>query len=163
MHQSSPKPKRFRAIFHHRPAAGWVLLAVVLGVTVRMAQASPANQEQEPTPTLTPSASLTAVLDLRVSTLDPSLPELQPPPPDGGLVAFHNMPVYQGPGLEFAEIGRLPYGAPIFPQARTGDNEWLQIDFAGFEGWVTAVSVHMGFNPSSLPVVGVEAPPAIDI
>jgi hypothetical protein len=63
-----------------------------------------------------------------------------------------SLTVYAGPGEQFEHLGGLPYGAFVYPLARTGDGIWLQIEYAGFEGWIPRRWVDMAYDVVFLPV-----------
>lgn len=126
----SPKSRWVRAAFHKL----WFLTA---GLTLAFGLARTVPSVLAATPTPTPTQTL------------PALPD---PPADGGVVAVQDLTVYEGPGESFSELGGLPYGAFIYPQARTQDTVWLQIEYAGFEGWVYRPLINMAFDAVVLPV-----------
>lgn len=141
---SGPKSSQwFRAVFRHLLVAGWLVGLVATGLLAGLAQAAPPAQE-EPTAT---------------ATLLPALPA---PPVDGAVVAVRTLAVYDGPGIEFTELGGLPYGAIIYPQARTEDVRWLRIDYAGFDGWIESRFVTIGFNAAALPISTLAGTPGAD-
>jgi len=119
-----------RAVFRSIAVLAVGALAISPGVAGSRVQA---RQTRTPTPTAT-------------------LPGLPPPPVDGGIVAVHDLTVYEGPGEQFGTLGGLPYGAPIYPQARSRDTRWLRIDYGGLEGWVQRGFVNMGYDPVTLPL-----------
>lgn len=125
-----------RAVFRSIAVLATGALAVSLGVVGSRAQAAPQTRQTDtPTPTAT-------------------LPGLPPPPVDGGIVAVRDLTVYEGPGEQFETLGGLPYGAPIYPQARSRDTRWLRIEYGGLEGWVQRGFVDMGYDPVTLPLPG---------
>ncbi len=50
--------------------------------------------------------------------------------------AFRRVNVRSGPGMEYQRIGTLDPGSSADIMGRTDDNEWLQIDFDGQQGWI---------------------------
>lgn len=71
------------------------------------------------------------------------------------------------PALGAEVIANVPAGFSAFANARSGDNQWLRIDFNGQEGWlnITTLAILSGdvnslppADPRSIPYGGFEAP-----
>jgi uncharacterized protein YraI len=64
--------------------------------------------------------------------------------------------IRQGPGTQFSRIARFPASATATLVGRNASNQWLQINYNGIVGWVSAefVVLSAGANLNSVPVTG---------
>ncbi len=69
--------------------------------------------------------------------------------------AFRRVNVRSGPGMEYQRIGTLEPGSSADITGRTVDNEWLQIDFNGREGWLAYFVVTVSGDLDRIAVTGV--------
>jgi hypothetical protein len=119
----------------------WSAALVVGLLVVTPALAAPPRQVQPPSPTPTETPTGETIWP----TLTPSA-TLGVPPPGGGLAARRDMAVWVAPLLESDTIGRLPYGAVVYPVARSGNGVWVAISHGGAIRWVIAEQVE--WDPS---------------
>jgi hypothetical protein len=78
-----------------------------------------------------------------------------------GLVSVNNADVRAGPDFAYDVIGRLPRNSSVQITGRAGDffrswdgRQWLQIRFAGGEGWIYARLVRTSRAFNSIPPTG---------
>ncbi len=69
------------------------------------------------------------------------------------VTAFRRVNVRLGPGTEFTRIGFMNPRNVADLTGRTEDNEWLQINFEGQNGWVAYFVVSISGNLNQVPVV----------
>lgn len=73
---------------------------------------------------------------------------------EGAIVtSFRRVNVRSGPGTDFEPLGTLRPGETAAITGRTEDNEWLQIDFNGQEGWVAFFVVSVTGSLENVPLV----------
>ncbi len=68
---------------------------------------------------------------------------------------FRRVNVRSGPGMEYQRIGTLDPGNSADITGRTDDNEWLQIDFDGQQGWIAYFVVTVTGSLGDVAVAGV--------
>jgi hypothetical protein len=126
-------------------AAAIVIAALTAGVTM----AAPAFQD-EPPPTITPSATATGF----GPTPTPS-PTLAPPPPGGGLVTVRELAVRLGPDESDTPLGALTYGTVLYPIGRSANGNWAAINYQGSVGFVLGILVlwHPDVDILDLPIL----------
>lgn len=69
--------------------------------------------------------------------------------------AFRRVNVRSGPGMEYQRIGSLEPGSSADITGRTVDNEWLQVDFDGRQGWIAYFVVTVTGDLDQVAVAGV--------
>lgn len=68
--------------------------------------------------------------------------------------------VRQGPGLDFAIVGRLQPNATALVFGRLADNSWYQVNVSGVLGWVSSTVVRIGGLCNGVPVLQPPTPVA---
>ena len=68
---------------------------------------------------------------------------------------FRRVNVRSGPGMEYQRIGALDPGNSADITGRTNDNEWLQIDFDGQQGWIAYFVVTVTGSLGDVAVAGI--------
>ncbi|MEM6283806.1 MAG: SH3 domain-containing protein [Chloroflexota bacterium] len=83
-----------------------------------------------------------------------------------GRLADSGLRVRTGPGVAYREIANAPRFAALPLLGRSADSQWVQVNFDGILGWVTAefVTILGGRTITELPVGGIvaDAPPLED-
>jgi uncharacterized protein YraI len=86
----------------------------------------------------------------------PSTNPTQPTAPTAGLTITarpYTLNIRSGPGTQFPRLARLPAGQTASLVGRTADRNWLQVNFNGILGWVTAE--YSVLSPSNANLDGV--------
>ncbi len=106
-----------------------------------------------PTPTPSPSPSPSPS---PTPSLTPSLTPTPSPVPYA-VVIVERATIYAGPGETYEPLGEVKRGDRLLVRGRLADGEWLQVDYVGWLGWISAQAVTLSLPPTSLPLV--ETPP----
>lgn len=128
---------------------------------------------QTPTPTVTPSPTMTPSPTVTPSpTITPS-PTVTPSPtpsptptatatPVGetATVSFARVNMRRGPDVGYRVLEKIVgLDKLVYVIGRNDESSWLQLDYDGNIGWVSADTLSYRFDPDSLPIVA--APPTV--
>lgn len=107
--------------------------AAAILTAVPAAGATTAAPEEAPTlePTVAPTEAAPTV-----APTEPPAPT-SAPQPDAKVMA-NPLNVREGPGKQFAVLGKFEQGTPLTVLGQFGDCAWLQVEGAGTKGWVAA-------------------------
>jgi uncharacterized protein YraI len=86
----------------------------------------------------------------------PTAPPMVSPTGITATASTSNVNIRRGPGTTFSRVGLLPRGQTAAVLGRSADNAWLQIEFGGIRGWVSArfVALNSGADVNNLPITG---------
>ena len=104
--------------------------------------------------------TITATLELSPTPSATALPTPIQTPRFDALVTGDVLNLRSEPDIDSQAIGALEKGCELQVIGRTGEGDWLKVEFQGIEGWVAAPYVELSIPLDTIPIVaGVPGPP----
>jgi len=149
--RSQTRPEVFVSMFRKYlvPSIAILVVALAAGCAAVAPEPAPVPPTKTPKPTFTPTPDWTPTSIVfptftpvePTATPEPTATEVPPtetPVPEARLSASQNVNVRTGPSTAYPAIGRLGAGDSFVITGRNSAGDWLQFDFNGRSGWVTA-------------------------
>lgn len=128
--------------------------------TFTATSAVPATAEAFPTATAMPATATPAQPAATDTPAATTVPPTETPLPRPRLTANQNVNVRGGPGTNYAIVGRLAGGDSYDVTAKNAAGTWLQFNYDGDPGWVSAELVTVSGDANAISVAqNIPAPP----
>ncbi len=139
-----------------------MLFALVFLICMGCSSAATSPTPKVPTPTQTSATTITLVVPTATPQPTPTIPSTPTATPVSIKVsAKQTVNVRQGPGTQFAVVGKLQLNTNVVVLGKNEDGQWLQIALpdAANPGWVSVSVVSVSGATDSLQVIAVVPSP----